>query len=71
MGIILEVNEWMVPFLKTFGLEKGNGLSPFAVNIDSPHALVELVKEYFKYQLRTCRCVVLGRLMRITRRWGR
>ena len=43
MGIILAVNSWMVPFLKTFGLEKGNGLSPFAVNIDSPHALVELV----------------------------
>ena len=48
MGIILAVNAWMVTFLKTFGVEKGNGLSPFAVSIDIPHALIELVKEYFK-----------------------
>ena len=45
MGIILAVNAWMVPFLKTFGVEKGNGLSPFAVSIDIPHALGELAKE--------------------------
>ena len=45
MGIILEVNEWMVPFLKTFGVEKVNGPSPFSVSIDSQHALVDLVKE--------------------------
>ena len=38
----------MVPFLNKFGIEKGSGLSPFAVSIDSPHALGELVKEYFK-----------------------
>ena len=38
----------MVPFLKTFRVEKGNGLSPFAVNIVGPHALVESVKENFK-----------------------
>ena len=44
MGIILEVNLWMVPFLETFGVEKGNGLSPFGVSIDSPHTLGELVK---------------------------
>ena len=35
-------------FLKTFGVEKGNGLSLFSVSIDIPHALGELVKEYFK-----------------------
>ena len=34
----------MVPFLETFGVEKGNGLSPFDVSIDSPHALGDLVK---------------------------
>ena len=45
MGIILAVNAWIVPFLKTFGLEKGNRLSPFDVSIDSPHATGELVKE--------------------------
>ena len=48
MGIILSVNAWMLPFLRTFGVEKGNGLSPFAIIIDSPHALGKLVKEYFK-----------------------
>ena len=44
MGIILAVNAWMVTFLKTFGVEKGNGLSPFAVSIDIPPALGVLVK---------------------------
>ena len=48
MGIILEVNAWMVPFLKTFGVEKGNGISPFYVSIDGPNALGKLVKENFK-----------------------
>ena len=45
MGIILAVNACMVPFLNTFGIEKGNCLSPFAVSINSPHALGELGKE--------------------------
>ena len=44
MGIILVVNAWMVPFLKKFGVDKGNGPSPFGVSIDIPHALGELVK---------------------------
>ena len=48
MGIILAVNAWMVPFLTKFGVEKGNGLSSFSIIIDSPHAISELVKEYFK-----------------------
>ena len=48
MGVILAVNAWMVPFLKKFGVEKGNGLSHFAVSIYILHALSELVKEYFK-----------------------
>ena len=39
MGVILEVNAWVVSFLKTVGEEKGNDLSPFAVGIYSPHAL--------------------------------
>ena len=48
MGIILALNSWMMTFLNTFGVEKGNGLSPSVVSIDSPHALCELVKEYLK-----------------------
>ena len=48
MSIILAVNACMLPFLKTFGVDKGNDLSPFAASIDSPHALIELAKEYFK-----------------------
>ena len=31
---------WMVPFLNLFGVEEGNGLSPFDVNIDTPGGLV-------------------------------
>ena len=38
----------MVPFMKIFGVEKGNGISYFAVIIGSPHDMCELVKEYFK-----------------------
>ena len=44
MGIILAVIAWMVPFLRIFGVEKVNGLSPFDVSIDIPHAPAELVK---------------------------
>ena len=28
-GVIEVVNSWMLPFLKVFGVEEGNGLSPF------------------------------------------
>ena len=48
MGIILAVTAWIVPFMKTLGVEKRNGLSTFAVSTDSPHARVDLVKEYIK-----------------------
>ena len=34
--------------MKTFGVDKGNDLSTFAASIDSPHALGELTKEYFR-----------------------
>ena len=61
----------MVPVLKTFGVEKGNGLSPFSVSIVGPRALVELMKENFKRQTLDRRDVVLGRLTRTTRRWRR
>ena len=45
MGIVLAVNAWMMNFLNKFGVEKGNGLSPFDISIDSPHEISELVKE--------------------------
>ena len=48
MDIILAVNAWMVPFLKKFGVEKGNGISTLAVSIDIPHAVGELVKKHFR-----------------------
>ena len=48
MGIILSVNACMVPFMKTFGVEKVNFPYHFAVSIDIQHALGALVKEYSK-----------------------
>ena len=48
MGIILGVNAWVVPFLKTFGVVKGNDIFHFSVSINIPHAIGELVREYFK-----------------------
>ena len=44
MSINLGVNACMLPFLKTFGIEKVNVLSPFSVSIDIPHARGELMK---------------------------
>ena len=38
----------MIPFLKLFGVEKGNGLSPLAVKIDTPADLSELITQFFK-----------------------
>ena len=38
----------MKPFLKWFCVEEGNGLSPFAVDMDSPAELIKLIK-YFPW----------------------
>jgi len=46
-GIIQAVNSWMIPFLKIFDVEEGNGLSPFAIQIDTPHDLRKLVDQFF------------------------
>ena len=62
MGIILVVNAWMVPFLETFGVEKGNGISPFAVSIDSPHALGDLVEGYLKIPMTDRRVCSTGKV---------
>ena len=40
--------EWMTPFLKLFGVEEGNGISPFAVEIRSPAELGSLIQNFFK-----------------------
>ena len=47
-GVIEVVNSWMMPFLKLFGVEVGNGLSPFAVDIDTPSDLLALIDQFFK-----------------------
>ena len=38
----------MEPFLLLFGVTKGNGLSPFLCDIQTPGALGVLVSEFFK-----------------------
>ena len=38
----------MLPFLKVFGVEKENGLSPFAVPIETPSDLLTVVEQFFK-----------------------
>ena len=41
-------SEKMRPFLKLFGVDDGNGLTPFAAHIDTTDQLLELVKAYFR-----------------------
>ena len=41
-------NSFMIPFLKLFGVEECNRLSPFAVDISSPKHLLTLVETFFK-----------------------
>ena len=38
----------MTPFLKLFGVEKGNGLSSLAVKIDTSADLSGQIKQFFK-----------------------
>jgi hypothetical protein len=47
-GVIALVNSWMIPLLKLFGAEEGNGISPFAVAIKSPSELLALVNRFFR-----------------------
>ena len=37
----------MKPFLKLFGMEDGNGISPFTVDMDVPDDLMKLIKYLF------------------------
>ena len=47
-GVMEVALAWMKPFLKLFGVEEGNGLSPFAVGIDSPSDLVAMIEQFFR-----------------------
>ena len=46
--IINTVNRVMKPFLQLFGTKEGNGISPCAVDIDTPINLQSLMKDYFR-----------------------
>ena len=54
-GIIEMTNSWMLPFLKKFGVIDGNGLSPFAVDIETPVDLRQLIEQFFCTQKRDTR----------------
>ena len=47
VGIIRTVNRTMKPFLNLFGVEEGNGLSPFLTTINDPATLVSLIEGFF------------------------
>ncbi len=46
--IVKTANAVVVPFLKLFGVEEGNGLSPFARTFDSPNDLSTVISAYFQ-----------------------
>ena len=47
-GVMKATTEWVVPFLELFGLEEGNGISPFATEINTPAELSDHLKAFFK-----------------------
>jgi hypothetical protein len=47
-GIIEAVNSWMIPFLELFGVENGNGISPFANSFHSAIDLSNAVNLFFR-----------------------
>eukprot|EP00957_Ditylum_brightwellii_P150860 11487187-Ditylum_brightwellii.AAC.1 len=47
-GVIQAFNSWMIPFLKLFGVKKGNILSPFTCNFDTPDDLIKLIEDTLK-----------------------
>jgi hypothetical protein len=48
MGLLAFTRSVMVPFLKVFGVVEGHSLSPFAVKIDTPQDLRQIIIQYFK-----------------------
>jgi hypothetical protein len=47
-GVIEADNAWMTRFLTLFGVEAGNGLSPFAVKIETPAQLRSMIDQFLK-----------------------
>ena len=47
-GIIETVNFWMVPFLKRFGAEDGNDLSPFIQTFNSAEHVSLAIQQFFQ-----------------------
>ena len=47
-GVMKATTEWMVPFIDLFGVEEGNGLTPFATEINTPAELSDHLKAFFK-----------------------
>ena len=47
-GVMEVTTAWMKPFLNLFGVTEGNGLSPFATDINTPSDLMVMVKQFFR-----------------------
>ena len=45
--IVKTTNDVMLPFLKMFGVEEGNGISPFARNFENPSDLIAAINTFF------------------------
>lgn len=46
--IVKTTNDVMLPFLKLFGVEEGNGISPFARTFDTPSDLIAVINKFFQ-----------------------
>ena len=46
--IVKTTNDVMLPFLKLFGVEEGNGVSPFARTFDTPSDLIAVINKFFQ-----------------------
>ena len=49
-GVLQAATAWMVPLLKLFGAEEGNGLSPFSVNTETREIWFDLLSNYSAHQ---------------------
>ena len=47
-GFMKAITDWMVTFLELFGLEEGNGLSPFTTEVNTPAELSDHLKAFLK-----------------------
>ena len=44
-GLLQAATTWMVPFLNLFGVKECNMIYPFAVNIETPGDLIQIVEQ--------------------------